>query len=252
MAGDRRAGRGAEDPAQMVRRDGELSRELRQRAFGVSGDRLTRSGDERITRMRRCGTPRRDGTRIVLLERACGAGGAGSSAERIDPHRKPRRSSGRSRSVRRRLPQRCSSKLRPRTGSDDLGPLWRARTERRVRAQGDSGSIVGFGGGRGPPLPGGPAAPEQAPRSSCRPTPALECDAICVKGPRAVRSTPEPCAERLPLTSAVAEIGGLIRHAGERGREDVTIAIVPDRVANEDERTRCWTRRVADAELLAF
>jgi hypothetical protein len=56
----------------MMRRDREVSCELRQRALRVRGERLARSGDERVTRMRGSGTPRRDGTRIVLLERASG------------------------------------------------------------------------------------------------------------------------------------------------------------------------------------
>jgi hypothetical protein len=38
----------------------------------VGGECLTRSGDEHTTRTRGCGTPRRDGTRIVLLERVSG------------------------------------------------------------------------------------------------------------------------------------------------------------------------------------
>src|SRR6266700_1820257 len=56
----------------MVWRDGELSRELRQRALWVGGECLTRSGDERTTRLRGCGTSRADGTWIALLERVSG------------------------------------------------------------------------------------------------------------------------------------------------------------------------------------
>jgi hypothetical protein len=69
---DGRAGRGAEDPAQVVRRDGGLSGELRQRASRVGREDLTRSFDERTTRLRGCRTPRRDWTWIVLLERMSG------------------------------------------------------------------------------------------------------------------------------------------------------------------------------------
>jgi hypothetical protein len=53
----------------MMRRDSELSRELRQRALRVGGERLTLSGYEGTTRLRGSGTPRRDRAGIVLLER---------------------------------------------------------------------------------------------------------------------------------------------------------------------------------------
>jgi hypothetical protein len=69
VAGDRRTGCGAEDPAQMMRRDGEVSRQVEQGALRIGGKRLTRLGNERPLRIRRCGTSRSDWTRIVPLER---------------------------------------------------------------------------------------------------------------------------------------------------------------------------------------
>jgi hypothetical protein len=72
VAGDRGAGCGAEYPAQMMRRDGELLRHLGQRALRVGCERLPRAFDERTTRVRGRGAPRRNGARIVLLERPRG------------------------------------------------------------------------------------------------------------------------------------------------------------------------------------
>ena len=53
----------------MVRRDGEVPRQVEQGTLRIGGKRLPRLGNERPPRLRSCGTSRRDGTRIVPLER---------------------------------------------------------------------------------------------------------------------------------------------------------------------------------------
>ncbi len=68
MARDGVTGGGAEDPTEMVRRDGECSRQLRQRTLRLGGENLTSTVDNAAAGADRRRSARGDGPRVDLLE----------------------------------------------------------------------------------------------------------------------------------------------------------------------------------------